>query len=212
MSNQHTAYAHQFDTVEQQQSASSLGMWLFLVTEIMFFGGLFLVYAVYRHLYFGAFAEASHRLNATLGAVNTAILICSSFTMALAVRAAQLGQRKTLMIFIVLTMILGSAFLGVKAYEYNEKFEKHEVPGYNFEWEGKYGSQAHIFFGLYFVMTGLHAFHMVIGIGLMLYLLYASWHGKYSSAYYWPVELSGLYWHFVDIIWIFLFPLLYLIT
>lgn len=187
-------------------------MWLFLVTEIMFFGGLFLVYVVYRHLYLPAFLEASGKLNKNLGAINTAVLIGSSFTMALAVRAAQLGRRKSLMIFLVLTVALGSTFLGVKAVEYHEKFVKQEVPGYNFEWKEPYPGQAQIFFGLYFAMTGLHALHMVIGVGLMLYLLYKSWRGTYSAEYYWPVELSGLYWHFVDIIWIFLFPLLYLIS
>ena len=187
-------------------------MWLFLITEIMFFGGLFLTYAVYRKLFTDAFIEASHRLNATIGAINTAVLLTSSLTMALAVRAAQLGKRKSLMVFLVLTMILGSAFLGIKGYEYHEKFVRHEVPGTSFEWEGPHARAAQIFFAMYFAMTGLHALHMIIGMGIMTYLLIRSYKGVYSENYPWPVEIGGLYWHFVDIIWIFLFPFLYLVT
>lgn len=208
----HTAFAHQFDSIEQQQESSSLGMWIFLVTEIMFFGGLFLAYAVYRNMYFPGFAEASHALNRDLGTINTAVLIGSSLTMALAVRAAQLGARKALMLFLILTMVLGSVFLGIKVVEYREKIVKHEFPGEHFHFEGKHPRAAQIFFGLYFAMTGLHALHMIIGLGIMAVLLWMSRKGAFSSGYFWPVELSGLYWHFVDIVWIFLFPLLYLIA
>jgi cytochrome c oxidase subunit 3 len=204
----------QFDTAEQQKDASTLGMWIFLVTEIMFFGGMFLAYTVYRSIYPGVFAHASSSLNEIIGAVNTAVLLCSSFTMVLAVRAAQLGQRKAIVIFLILTLILGFVFLGVKAYEWNEKFVEHHVPGPTFHFEelppGDQGP-AQIFFSLYFAMTGLHALHMVIGAGILMVLIWQANKGKYSADYMTPVDIGGLYWHFVDIIWIYLFPLLYLI-
>ena len=204
----------QFDTEAQQKDASTLGMWLFLITEVMFFGGMFLVYTVYRHVYPGIFAIASSSLNVYIGAANTVVLLCSSFTMVLAVRAAQLGQRKTIILFLILTLILGGIFLGVKAYEWNEKFQEHHIPGSSFHFEGMQpDEQAHaqLFFSLYFAMTGLHALHMVIGVGMLLFLIRQAQKGKYSAEYMTPVDLGGLYWHFVDIIWIFLFPLLYLI-
>ncbi len=204
----------QFDTAEQQKDASTLGMWIFLITEIMFFGGLFLVYTVYRSIYPGVFAHASSSLNEVIGAINTAVLLCSSFTMVLAVRAAQLGQRKAIVIFLILTLVLGFVFLGVKAYEWNEKFVEHHVPGPTFHFEGlPAGDQgpAQLFFSLYFAMTGLHAFHMVIGAGILMVLIWQAKKGRYSADYMTPVDLGGLYWHFVDIIWIYLFPLLYLI-
>jgi len=206
------ALREQFDTAEQQKDASTLGMWIFLVTEIMFFGGMFLAYTIYRDTYFQVFALASSSLNAVIGAVNTAVLLCSSFTMVLAVRAAQVGQRNALIIFLILTLILGVAFLGVKAYEWNEKFQEHHVPGPTFHLEGT-GEQGHaqLFFSLYFAMTGLHAMHMVIGCGILGWLLIQSLKGKFTPDYMTPVDVAGLYWHFVDIIWIFLFPLLYLI-
>lgn len=205
----------QFETPAQQKEVSTLGMWIFLVTEIMFFGGLFLAYTIYRKEFTGAFELASNTLNVTIGAVNTAVLICSSFTMVLAVRSAQIGSRKALIVFLILTILLGGVFLGVKAYEWNEKFEEHHVPGPTFHLEkAPAGDQgpAQLFFSLYFTMTGLHALHMVIGEGLMLFLLWHAYKGKYTSTYYTPVDIGGLYWHFVDIIWIYLFPLLYLIA
>ena len=208
------ALREQFDTAEQQKDASTLGMWVFLITEVMFFGGLFLLYTVYRHLYPMVFAVASSSLNAVIGAVNTAVLLCSSYTMVLAVRAAQLGQRKAIVIFLILTLILGFAFLGVKAYEWNVKFEEHHVPGASFHFEGmapELQRNAQLFFSLYFAMTGLHALHMVIGAGLLGVLIWQARKGTYTADYMTPVDLGGLYWHFVDIIWIFLFPLLYLI-
>ena len=208
------ALREQFDTADQQKDASTLGMWIFLLTEIMFFGGMFLLYTVYRHLYPTVFAVASSSLNAVLGAANTAVLLCSSFTMVLAVRAAQLGQRRAIIIFLILTLILGFAFLGVKAVEWNEKFVEHHVPGFTFHFEGlpaDLQGPAQLFFSLYFAMTGLHALHMVIGVGLLTFLILQARKGKYSAEYMTPVDIAGLYWHFVDIIWIFLFPLLYLI-
>jgi cytochrome c oxidase subunit III len=205
------ALAHHFDDLGQQHEAATLGMWLFLVTEVLFFGGLFLVYSIYRSWYAGAFAAASHELDITLGAVNTAVLIASSLTMALAVHAAQLGQRRTLMLFLVATMALGSVFLGIKGIEYYHKFVEHHVPGPSFQFEREHFRHAQIFFSLYFVMTGLHALHMIIGLGIMLFMFRWAWLGTITAEYYSPIEISGLYWHFVDIVWIFLFPLLYLI-
>jgi cytochrome c oxidase subunit III len=203
----------QFETPAQQKEISTLGMWVFLVTEIMFFGGLFLAYAIYRREFAGVFAAASNTLDVVIGAVNTAVLLCSSYTMVLAVRAAQIGSRKALIVFLILTILLGGVFLGVKAYEWNQKFEEHHVPGPSFHLEGTPAQgPAQLFFSLYFTMTGLHALHMVVGEGLMLFLLWQAYAGKYTPSYYTPVDVGGLYWHFVDIVWIFLFPLLYLIA
>jgi cytochrome c oxidase subunit 3 len=208
----HPALAHHFDDLTQQQEASTLGMWVFLVTEVLFFGGLFTAYAVYRAWYPDAFAAASHELDITLGTVNTVVLIASSLTMALAVHAAQTGQRRNLMLFLVITMALGATFLGIKGVEYAHKFEEHHVPGPTFHFEPvEYARHAQVFLSLYFVMTGLHALHMVIGIGIMLWMLYWAWTGYITPEYASPIEISGLYWHFVDIVWIFLFPLLYLV-
>jgi cytochrome c oxidase subunit 3 len=197
--------------MEQQVAAASLGMWVFLLTEILFFGGLFLVYSVYRHLYPGAFIAASHELDVTLGTINTAVLITSSLTMALAVHAAQTGARRLLVILLMATIVLGAVFLGIKATEYAHKFAEHHVPGPGFQFERSHFREAQIFFSLYFVMTGLHALHMVVGIGIMLVMVWLAMRGRFSSEYYVPIEVTGLYWHFVDIVWIFLFPLLYLI-
>jgi cytochrome c oxidase subunit 3 len=207
----HPALAHHFDSLAQQSEATTLGMWVFLVTEVLFFGGLFLTYAVYRSKYPEAFAAASHELDVTLGTINTVVLITSSLTMALAVHAAQLGERKVLMAFLVLTMILGTVFLGIKSVEYYHKFTEHHVPGPDFRFEKEHLRHAQIFFSLYFVMTGLHAVHMIVGIGIMLVMLWWSWNGTITAEYASPIEISGLYWHFVDIVWIFLFPLLYLL-
>jgi cytochrome c oxidase subunit III len=207
----HAVPMHQFDDVEQQYETASLGMWAFLLTEIMFFGGLFTGYAVYRTAYPAAFAEGSHHLDIMLGGINTAVLICSSLTMALAVHSAQLGERQTLTRFLLLTMLLGLVFLGIKGVEYAHKFEEHLVPGSRFVAEGPHAPQVQLFFGFYFSMTGMHALHMVIGIGILAVLAWQAWRGYFSPAYLTPVELTGLYWHFVDIVWIFLFPLLYLL-
>ncbi len=205
------ALLHHFDSVEQQKEASTLGMWLFLVTEIMFFGGMFTAYIVYRTLYPNAFAAASHELDITMGAINTAVLICSSLSMALAVNAAQLGRRKSLVWFLILTIALGSVFLGIKAVEYHEKFVNHHVPGPSFHFDGPEAEHAQLFFSLYFGMTGLHALHMIVGIVLLSILAIRAHRGRFGSEYYTPIDMTGLYWHFVDIVWIFLFPLLYLL-
>jgi len=212
---------HHFAEPQQQRDSASLGMWLFLATEVMFFGGLFCAYLVYRLWYFGDFAAASKTLNVTLGATNTAVLICSSLTVVLAVWAAQTARRSLLIISLILTLILGFAFLGIKGIEYKDKFVEHHVPGPSFSFEnepipghpGQFANPRHaqIYFALYFVMTGLHAVHMIIGIGIFVWLLVGAWQGRFTPAYHTPVEMGGLYWHFVDIIWIYLFPLLYLI-
>jgi cytochrome c oxidase subunit III len=208
----HPKLQHHFADMGQQAEASTLGMWVFLVTEIMFFGGLFMAYLVYRHAAPSAFQEASHHLNVVYGTLNTAILIVSSLTMALGVRSAQTSAPpKTQVMWIVITMMFGAVFLGIKAIEYAEKFRDHLVPGPGFRWEGLYPRGAEQFYSLYFCMTGLHAIHMVIGLGVMTWLALTTLKGRYNAAYYTPVEVAGLYWHFVDIVWIFLFPLLYLI-
>jgi cytochrome c oxidase subunit 3 len=203
---------HHFDDSAQQLESSTLGMWVFLVTELMFFGGMFASYTVYRNLYPEAFASASHSMNLLIGAINTGVLIFSSFTMVLAVRSAQLGQKKALIAFLILTLILGCVFLSLKATEYHEKWVEHHIPGPGFQYaDARYFHQAQILFFLYFAMTGMHAIHMIVGAGLLIALIVMAARNRFSAAWYTPVEIIGLYWHFVDIIWIFLFPLLYLI-
>jgi cytochrome c oxidase subunit 3 len=204
--------AHHFTDMDQQNEANTLGMWIFLVTEVMFFGGLFLVYIIYRAAYPVEFAEGSHHLDIYLGTTNTVVLLCSSLTMALAVRSVQLGQRKAAVAFLFLTLVLGSTFLGIKGLEYYHKFEENLVPGRSFIYEGEANPQhAQLFFVLYFVMTGFHALHMIIGAGVIIYFMIRIWRGAFPPENYVPVEMLGLYWHFVDIVWVFLFPLLYLI-
>ena len=208
----HPALAHHFDNLAQQGEASTLGMWVFLVTEVLFFGGLFLVYLVYRSIYPEAFIAGSHELDVMLGTINTAVLITSSLTMALAVHGAQTNNRRLVLILLVATMVLGAVFLGIKSVEYYHKFEEHHIPGPGFQFEDKaLVNHVQLFFSLYFVMTGLHALHMIIGLGIMTWMLWWTWRGVISAEYYSPIEISGLYWHFVDIVWIFLFPLLYLL-
>jgi cytochrome c oxidase subunit 3 len=233
----HPALQHHFDTMGQQKEAAVVGMWVFLLTEILFFGGLFAAYMVYRIWYFDAFAEASRSLSLFWGGLNTAVLIGSSLTMAMAVRGAQTNKRTATVNWLILTMILGAVFLGVKVIEYADKFEHHHVPGYNFQWAASHeppgagvaaapAAEPHreltlspdqlqlttqIYFSLYFTMTGLHALHMIIGIGIMLVITWMAHKGRFDEHYYTPVEMAGLYWHFVDIVWIFLFPLLYLV-
>lgn len=240
MSEAHSSdHAHQFDSAEQQRQASSLGMWIFLVTEVMFFGGLFAGYTIYRGLYPEAWIVGSHLLSIGLGGFNTAVLLASSLTMALAVHAAQTNKRNATAVFIVLTMLLGLVFVGVKVVEYSGKIEHHLVPGPNFHFDpthlGDHGTQhaapvegggvhnfsqalsvvkpgpVQLFFSFYFTMTGMHAVHMIIGEGILLWLLICTLKGRFNAHYYAPVEITGLYWHFVDIVWIFLFPMLYLI-
>ncbi|MGE5326388.1 MAG: cytochrome c oxidase subunit 3 family protein, partial [Deltaproteobacteria bacterium] len=217
----------QFDDLEQQHEAANFGMWIFLATEVMFFGGLFAGYTIFRNLYPADFAAGSHLLHVKFGATNTAVLICSSLTMALAVRAAQTGKRRQLIFFLAATLILGLAFLGIKlTQEWGPDLREGFVPGLDFsgaagklaeltrlgELQG-YSSLPHVelFMVFYFFMTGVHALHMVIGAGILGILLVGAWKGKFGPDSFNAIEMSGLYWHFVDVIWIFLFPLLYLL-
>ena len=205
------AHAHQFNDVEQQRDATTMGMWVFLATEVMFFGGLFASYVVYRVMYPAAFAVASQALDIKLGTLNTGVLLLSSFTMAVAVFGSQTGRRRPLIGGLALTILLGLAFLAIKFYEYYQKYKEHHIPGPSFSFPAPYTEPAKMYFTLYFAMTGLHAAHMIVGCGLLTVLILMAWRGRFTPAYHSPVELSGLYWHFVDIIWIFLYPLLYLI-
>ena len=207
------ALVHQFETKEQQHEAGNLGMWVFLVTEIMFFGGAFMAYIVYRALHLDSFITGSHMLDVTFGATNTAVLICSSLTMALAIHSAQTGKSKsTIITYLVLTMILGAAFLGIKfTFEWSHDWVEGLVPGLHFTYNEVHAPGVEMFFCFYFFMTGLHAMHMIIGLGILTTLTVMASRGRFNADYYAPLEVSGLYWHFVDIVWIFLFPLLYLI-
>lgn len=215
----HAAIAHQFETMEQQHETDTLGIWVFLVTEVMFFGGLFAAYAVYRSLYLPAFEAGSRVLNVKLGAMNTMILLSSSFTMAMAVRSAQTGKRSALALFLTLTTILGVAFLGIKGIEYHDEYVAALIPGIHFAPEGAvlqpliHADLGHLqlFMCFYFLMTAVHAVHMIIGLSLLFVLLLRTSRGAFTSQYFAPVEVTGLYWHFVDVVWIFLFPLLYLV-
>jgi len=204
-------FAHQFDDSFQQRDAATFGFWIFLTTEIMFFGGLFAAYVVYRNLYTDAFAEASRHLDIFWGTVNTAVLLFSSFTMALAVQSAQLGKQLRLIALLASTFLLGSVFLVIKFSEYAEKFREHLVPGISFALSGPHAEHAQIFFVLYFVMTGLHALHMIVGLLLIAVLIVMALIDSFSPEYHTPVETIGLYWHFVDVVWVFLFPILYLV-
>jgi len=215
----HPMLQHHFDDMEQQREAAFLGMWVFLITEIMFFGGLFMAYMVYRYLYHNAFVAGSTSLDLRLGAFNTVVLIASSLTMAMAVWCSEVGRRRWLVIFLVLTLILGFVFLGVKVVEYHDKYVHHHIPGHGFHFVDESDhhlrvdqGQAQIFFSLYFAMTGMHALHMIIGAGLLTALIIMALRGTFTPEWHTPVENIGLYWHFVDIVWIFLFPLLYLIN
>ena len=225
----HPALQHHFENLEQQREAGALGMWVFLVTEIMFFGGMFFAYTLYRSLYPGAFASASNHLDLTLGTVNTVVLILSSFTMAIAVYSAQVGNRRNLIVALIFTIVLGVTFLGIKAVEYRDKYEDSLIPGklipgrpFNPAIQehgqpydkhklhllpGATVKNVEMFYWIYFAMTGMHAVHMIIGVGLLLVILFFAWRDDTdpSITTRWK---SGLYWHFVDIVWIFLFPLL----
>jgi cytochrome c oxidase subunit 3 len=249
----------QFQTLDQQKESATLGMWVFLLTEILFFGGVFLAYTINRHEFPTAFGVSGNMLDLNLGFANTIVLIASSFTMAMSVWSAQTSNKKLVPLFVVLTLVLGCTFLGIKVVEYKQKFDHHLVPGYHFDATycsgagnpcalsdkdyqaekseveeavkaeeenaktqsfsdpavtgvSAFNAHSQLYFSLYFGMTGLHALHMVIGAGLLLWLLYESLKGRFDANYNTPVENIGLYWHFVDIVWIFLFPLLYLIN
>ena len=207
----HPALQHHFQTLDQQHEAATLGMWVFLVTEVMFFGGLLMAYLLYRVWYPVAWAEGSLELDIYLGGFNTVVLIGSSLTMALAVRSAQTGAPRATVNWLLVTMALGLTFLVVKIFEYKHKWDVNHIPGPNFVMEGPHARQIEMFTSLYFGLTGLHALHMVIGVSILSVIAWMAHRRRFSPEWYTPVEISGLYWHFVDIVWIFLFPLLYLV-
>ncbi|GMU94379.1 MAG: cytochrome c oxidase subunit III [Candidatus Hydrogenedentota bacterium] len=213
--------AHHFEDIDQQTESCILGMWLFLAQEIMFFGGLFASYLVYRIKYPDAWATASNTLDLWLGGGNTVVLLLSSLTMATSVWCVQTGRLRGLKWGLWATLALGLTFIVVKYFEYKAKWVHHLVPGTNFHWDAEYygpllGSategQVQLFFCLYFVMTGMHALHMIIGAALLVWLIGLAYAGHFSPQKYLKVELFGFYWHFVDIVWVFLFPLLYLVN
>ena len=256
MSHEHQPHLqHHFDTPEQQFDAGKLGIWLFLATEILLFGGLFCAYAIYRANHPEIFVYAHQFLDKILGGTNTVVLLCSSLTMAWAVRASQLGQRKLLIVLLSLTLLGGFAFMGIKAVEYEQKWKHGLLPGTHFAphqeaeaaakaapaaapvatfkpsaagpagtvrhdaaeaasepGHGKRPSNTQIFFGIYFLMTGLHGLHVLVGMGAIAWILVRSIKGDFGPEYFTPVDFVGLYWHLVDLIWIFLFPLLYLVS
>ncbi len=203
--------AAQFDDPNQQQEAATTGFWIIIAAEELFFGGLFLAYTAYRTTFPEAFALASKHTEVGLGGINTAILLTSSLTMALAVYFSKKGRRKPAALYLMGTAALGVFFLGVKALEYYADYRHHLVPGLDFFMHGKGASEEELFFFLYFVMTGIHALHVMIGVCVVGAIASRTWRGFYTEKYHTPVELTGLYWHFVDIVWIFLFPLLYLV-
>jgi cytochrome c oxidase subunit 3 len=216
MSAKETYLWHHFDDLEQQGEATALGMWTFLATEVLIFGGLFTGYTVYRARYSSDFAVASHHLNIVIAAVNTVVLLSSSLTMALSVRAVQTGQRRKLLTCMILTAVLGSMFLLLKAVEYTEDYKENLVPGLAFQdrdWSPRGADPAPVkmFLMFYYIMTGLHAVHLLIGIAVLAVMTELARRNWFSPEYYNPIEAWGLYWHFVDIVWIFLLPLLYLV-
>jgi cytochrome c oxidase subunit 3 len=220
---------HHFENTAQQADAAGFAMWLFLLTEVMFFGGMFTAYLIYRNWYYPAFVAASHQLNIFWGTLNTAVLITSSFTMAMGVWCAEVRKQSGLVLCLVLTFILGLGFLGIKTIEYKEKIDKHHVPGFHYSLQSfldpasdpeiyneplalDMARHTEVYFSLYFAMTGMHALHMIIGIAILGYMIFRARAGAYTAGHVTFVENFGLYWHFVDIVWIFLFPLLYLIS
>lgn len=209
--------AHHFDTPAQQFNAAKLGMWLFLAQEILFFSGLFVAYGIYRSWYPEAFSAGSHLLDRNMGALNTAVLLFSSLTAALAVRSAQLGKKNHTTMYLVVTILCAFTFMVVKYFEYEHKFHVGYLPGNLFQpTEFPHGIeevpyQTRSFFGIYFMMTGVHGVHVLVGIGLLFWLLIRNLKGHFGPEYFTPVDLTALYWHLVDLIWIYLFPLLYLI-
>jgi cytochrome c oxidase subunit III len=229
LEHEHSSHLHHhFATTDQQREASNFGMWLFLLTEIMFFGGMFTAYLIYRNWYYPAFVAGSHWMIIWAGTVNTTVLICSSFTMAMGVYSAETRNRKALLRYLFATLTLGFVFLGIKAYEWHDEWEHHHVPGLNFSInefthvDPRYpldkplapdmAEKTQSYFSLYFLLTGVHALHMVVGVSILLVLIFQVWGGAYTTGHMTMIENFGLYWHFVDIVWIFLFPLLYLIS
>ena len=212
-STEHPAHLqHHFADTVQQADASKLGMWIFLLTEVLLFGGLFCFYAIYRSWYPDMFFNAHKELDVLMGTINTIVLITSSVTMALAIRSMQLGNRRATLYNLAATISLAFGFLIIKYFEYSHKFHVGQLPGKFYTFEGIEGTNPHVFFSVYFAMTGLHGFHVLVGIGVIGWLFLRVRKGHFSPQYYTPIEMTGLYWHLVDLIWIFLFPLFYLIS
>ncbi|UCG60361.1 MAG: cytochrome c oxidase subunit 3 family protein [Candidatus Zixiibacteriota bacterium] len=202
---------HHFTDVEQQRESAKLGMWIFLITEVLLFGGLFCAYAIYRSWNPDIFHNAHVHLDIFAGTLNTVVLITSSVTMALAIRSMQLGNRPATLKFLITTLLLAAVFLVVKYFEYSHKIHLGQLPGKFYTFGGIEGTNPHIFFSVYFLMTGLHGFHVLAGMGVITWLIVRTQRNAFSAEYYTPVEMTGLYWHLVDLIWIFLFPLFYLV-
>jgi len=196
---------------EQQRESAKLGMWIFLLTEVLLFGGLFVTYGIFRAWYPEMFFNAHKHLDVLLGSVNTIVLISSSVTMALAIRSLQVNSKQHAIMFLILTLLFAATFMVIKYFEYSHKIELGQLPGRMYTYTGVQGSNPHIFFSVYFAMTALHGLHVLIGMIVIGWVLYRTIKNHFSHEYYTPVEMTGLYWHLVDMIWIFLFPLLYLI-
>jgi cytochrome c oxidase subunit 3 len=201
----------QYDTAEQQRDASTLGMWVFLMTEVMLFGGFFVSYTTYRVLYPQAWAEGARHLNLLLGAVDTAVLLVSNLTMALAIYWSKVGKQRWLMWSLGATALLGMLFLSLKGLEWSQHADEGLVPGFGFHVDSPNARAVQMFFLFYFGMTGLHAIHLTIAVGVVLAAMWVGRHGTFATENSAPVEVIGLYWHFVDVVWVFLYPLLYLI-
>jgi cytochrome c oxidase subunit 3 len=204
--------ASHFADAERQETAANLGMWIFLTTEVLFFGVLFAGYTVTRVLHADAFALAGRHTDVLLGSINTAVLLTSSLTMALAVRAGSIGWRRRCVAWLAVTLVLGTVFLGIKGYEWHLEWLEGLVPGLHFDYAGPDVPGVQLFFFLYFVMTGAHAVHLGIGILVVAAIAVLAARGRFSAGYHTPVVLSGLYWHFIDVVWIFLYPLFYLVA
>ena len=215
-------HQHHFTTMEQQFDTSKIGMWLFLATEVLLFGGLFVGFGMMQARFPEQFKEAHEHLQRPLGSLNTVVLLISSFTMVMGVLAARTNQRKKLVFFMIITILCACIFLGVKYFEYSHKFEEGLLPGHFYKHHGDKiplvtdanGNTPNgyaTFFSFYFMMTGLHGIHILVGIGLLAWIAVRGNRGEFNSSYYTPVDLVGLYWHLVDLIWIYLFPLYYLI-
>jgi cytochrome c oxidase subunit 3 len=207
---------HQFENLEQQHEVAALGMWVFLATEVMFFGTLFVALAVYRYVYPISFERGSEHLKWQIGGLNTVVLLCSSFTMVMAVHNARLGRQRPTVHYLIGTAVLGTVFLALKAFEYYIDYREWLIPFWRFqpeEWTaaGANPNEVQLFLAFYWVMTGFHALHVTIGICVVFVIAVLAWRGWFSAEYYSPVDVTGLYWHFVDIVWIFLLPMLYLL-
>ncbi len=203
--------AHHFSSLERQVDASRLGMWLFLSTEVLLFTGLFTGYAVYRYSFPAAFAASARTSEIWAGTLNTAVLITSSLTVALAIHFVRAGRQRAAVVCLAITLFFALAFLGIKAIEYTAHFHEHQLPGRYYRFESVRLPGAEMYWALYFLMTGLHGLHVLIGMTVLGVIAWRTAHGYYSARYYVGIELAGLYWHLVDLIWIFLYPLLYLI-